>query len=74
MPIERHGRPRPCERRGLTIVGRMSASEPFDGSTVQGRRYDNVLQFEETFDAKGMFCGGFKTKANRFRCVLIYDL
>ena len=36
VPIERHGRPRPCERRGPTIVGRMSASEPFDGTQVQG--------------------------------------
>ena len=36
VPIERHGRPRPCERRGPTIVGRMSASEPFDGTRDWG--------------------------------------
>ena len=42
VPIERHGRPRPCER-GPTIVGRMSTSEPFDGTRDQG-------------DAMKMFC------------------
>ena len=36
VPIERHGRPRPCERRGPTVVGRMSASEPFDGTRDRG--------------------------------------
>ena len=36
VTIERHGRPQPCERRGPTIVGRMSASEPFDGTRGQG--------------------------------------
>ena len=34
VPIERYGRPRPYE--GTHAVGRMSASEPFDGTRGQG--------------------------------------
>ena len=58
VPIERHGRPRPCERRGPTIVGRMSASEPFDGTRDQG-------------DAKNMLCNlsGLLTREGCFAVV-----
>ena len=34
VPIERYGRPWPYE--GAHAVGRMSASEPFDGTRDQG--------------------------------------
>ena len=35
VPIERYGRPWPYEE-GAHAVGRMSASEPFDGTRDQG--------------------------------------
>ena len=42
VPIERHGRPRPCERysKGPALLGRISDSEPFDGTRATGGATD----------------------------------